>query len=113
MSAGKWTKGPYRTVESMAGVIAEIKAGDVTICDIRAQGVNGKYSNVVTDATATLLAAAPELAEALAGILDCYQHYESDTRTGEPRRIWLRSQADLQGAVDTARAALRKAGAGE
>lgn len=80
--ARQHTPGPWAPYESSercplpAGVIVEVgTAADKgakrgTICEMVAQGRNGKYSHEETDANAQLIAAAPDLLAALEGLLD-------------------------------------------
>jgi len=45
-----------------------------TICELVGQGENGKYSSETTDANARLIAAAPEMLEALEAVINYAPH---------------------------------------
>lgn len=108
----KWTKGPWYALESSercpmpAGVCVEVnsmsdgsKVG--TICEIVAQGIDGKYDSYMTSANGNLISAAPELYDALKELVewfDCESMIGCDFQGCSKCNKW-----------ENARAALRKA----
>lgn len=81
----KHTPGPWKAYESTercplpagcyveVGTLADGGAKIGAICDLVAQGENGRYSSTVTTANAFLLAAAPELLEACRQFVHWYE----------------------------------------
>ncbi len=104
MSGAKWTPGPYAVRESFtSNYLFEITARSPSGKPAVVARISGPPFAQYREGTAALLAAAPDLYDALAGLLDRFDQRGFPVDSEHPDRI----------AVERARAALSRAAGSE
>lgn len=83
--SGKWTPGPWAVMNSTIYNTYVGVRGPCTVAAIR-NGAN-KKTRAETDANATLIAAAPELYEALFNLMNCFAISKFEPDPGQPSML--------------------------